>query len=249
LTHAAPPSLEPRPPGPKRFFQGVFTEVLGTGHVVRLDTHLLKTPGGVPLTLPTAALAGLVASEWAAQGETIEAWTMPVTRLLNVAVEHGEKARAGLVAEVVKYAGTDLVCYRATHPDELVARQKAAWDGPLEWAAQALNAPLTTTAGLMAVEQEQTALDAFGAWAGKLDDITLTIAGDLLSLLGSAVLAAALIERALDEQAAWTAARVDDDFARDRWGEDEEEAARARTRARDLNAACRVLAALRDENP
>ena len=110
------------------------------GWSVRLDGRGVKTPARKTLTVPSEALATMVAEEWAAQGERIDAPAMPLTRLCFVALDRMELAREETIAEVTKYASTDLVCFRAPDPAELVAAQAAAWDPMLAWAEQALEA-------------------------------------------------------------------------------------------------------------
>ena len=78
-----------------------------------------------------------VAAEWERQRETIDPADMPLTRLLNSAIDGVAQTMAETRAEIVRYAGSDLVCYRAEEPDTLVARQAHAFDPVLGWASRA----------------------------------------------------------------------------------------------------------------
>ncbi len=159
---------------PRRFYKTVDIAPVETGFAVRLDKATPKTPAKKPLVLPTEAAARLVAAEWDAQSETIDPFDMPVTRLVNVALDRAGETRHAMVGEIVKYAGTDLVCYRATTPASLVAAQAAAWDPLLQWAEAQLGVQLVTTTQALAIDQPADALARIEAAAHALDDLRLT---------------------------------------------------------------------------
>ena len=54
---------------------------------VGLDGRAVKTPEKLVLAAPTQTAAALLAAEWAAQATYIDAASMPVTRLINSAIE------------------------------------------------------------------------------------------------------------------------------------------------------------------
>ena len=68
----------------KRFW----TEVaIDADRVVTLDGRPVRTPGRVPLALPTDALAEAVAGEWRAVPEVVDPRAMPLTGLANAAID------------------------------------------------------------------------------------------------------------------------------------------------------------------
>ena len=77
-----------------------------------------------------------VAAEWERQRETIDPADMPLTRLLNSAIDGVAHTMAETRADILRYAGSDLLCYRAEEPDTLAARQAQAFDPVLRWAAE-----------------------------------------------------------------------------------------------------------------
>ncbi len=97
--------------------------------------------------MPSAPLAEALAAEWASQGEFIEPMSMPLTRLVNSALD-GVAARTSETAEeIVKYAGSDLLFYRADGPSSLVARQAAHWDPVLDFMRERLGARFVLSGG------------------------------------------------------------------------------------------------------
>lgn len=224
---------------PRRFYTDVDVAEDAAGWVVRLDTRPLRTPGTKPLAAPTAQLAELLASEWRAQGERIDFASMPAMRLMNVVIDRTPGARAELALEVARYAGTDLVCYLATDPRELVARQEAAWAPLRAWAHETIGANLNHVRGIVPVAQPDASLEAVRAHAAKLDDYRLTALVHGVTLYGSAVLGLAVERGRLSALEAYEVSRVDETFQAERWGADDEALSRAevgRAEARMLDA-------------
>ncbi len=225
----------------KRFYAEVTTAATSTGFAVLLDGRPVRTPARNPLTVPSEPLAEAVAAEWRGQGEQILADTMRLTRLATSVVDLMPTRRPDAVAEAAGYAGTDLLCYRATAPASLVERQARAWQPWLDWAERQYDARLHAFAGVMPTAQPETALRALTAAVERLSDWRLMGLHAAATLLGSLVLALALERGAITAGAAFGAGLLDELFEIEQWGEDAEQAQRhARLRA-DLEAAERFL--------
>jgi chaperone required for assembly of F1-ATPase len=230
--------------GMRRFYEGVDVKPDGAAFAVTLDGRTLRTPKKALLAAPTRALAVAVAEEWRAQREAIRPETMPLTRLCNVALDFAPAARAELIAGVVKFAETDLVCHRASAPALLVMRQQALWAPLLAWAYEALDVRLASGEGVMALAQPPEALAALERLAAPLDDFRLTGLAHAASLSGSAVIAAAILKGRLDAAGAFEAAALDDLFALEAWGDDREARVRLDNQGAEFAALARFFAAL-----
>lgn len=207
----------------KRFYKSVTVDHGDDGWHVLLDGRQLRTPGKVKLSLPNQALAQIVAGEWEAQAEAINPSDMPVTRLVNVAFEQTPGRRQDLIDEAVRYAGTDLICYRAPQPRILRERQAESWDRWRDWAAEQ-GIHLFITEDLSAIAQPESSLDAVATYASDYDDLRLTLFVHLIAVFGSVVLAMAVMEGELDPNTAFDLSRVDHDYQNELWGQDEEQA-------------------------
>jgi chaperone required for assembly of F1-ATPase len=232
---------------PRRFWAEATIAPEGEGWGVRLDARALRTPAKAPLVVPTRAFAEVVAAEWAAQGETVDARVMPATRLANAVIDKVAAQRAEVAALVAGYGASDLLCYRAPHPPALAARQAAGWDPLLAWAEDALGARLAVQTGVMPVLQDPAALARLARRVEGLEPFSLAAFHDLVSLSGSLVLALAVLDGWLAPEEAWSLSRLDEDFQIEEWGEDAEAAeAAARRRAAFLEGA-RFLRLLSDQ--
>ncbi|WP_439139912.1 ATP12 family chaperone protein [Roseicyclus sp.] len=211
----------------KRFWSEVSVSQTEGGFAVHLDARRVMTPGKIPLTLPSRAMAEAVAAEWAAQTGEIAPLTMPVTRAANSAIERVTPQRAEVAAMLSAYAETDLICYRAAGPAALVARQAVAWDPLLAWAADALDAPLIATVGVLPVDQPPASLARLADFVSALDAFQLTGLHDLVAISGSLIIALAVTSGRLAPDQAWAISRIDEEWQIAQWGADEEAAALA----------------------
>ena len=208
---------------------------------VLLDGRPIRTPLKKPLALPTRALAEAVAAEWEAQGPKIDPRTMLLTKLANTAIDRVASDRGRIIAEIVQFASSDLVCYRAAAPEGLAERQALYWDPVLAWAKSTPGATFTVTRGIVHVAQPEAGLEAIRLHLTGQSDWSLTAMHNITTLLGSALLAAMIAARSIAAEAAWLAGHVDEDWQIEQWGADEEAMARRAARRREFDTCVRFL--------
>jgi chaperone required for assembly of F1-ATPase len=231
---------------PKRFYKAAEVAATEDGFAVHLDGKPVRTPGRALLVLPTEAAAILVADEFAAQGETIDPVTMPVMRLVNTAIDGVASDPQAVLEDILRFASSDLVCYRADLPQGLVARQNEHWDPVIDWARATLGARFNLAEGVIHVEQPRETIAVLGVHlAERANPLRLAAIHVMTSLTGSALLALSVDFGELDGEAAWAAGHVDEDWQAEQWGQDAEAVARHAARKRDMMAAIRLLEALK----
>ena len=211
---------------------------------VLLDRRPLRTPAKRIIALPARALAEAVAAEWEAQVEHIRPSTMPMTRLINSALDGVAGREREVREDIVKYAGNDLVCYRADHPPDLVARQAEVWDPILDWAAGEIGGRFACGVGIAHVAQPPPLLQRLLVRLDGLGVLRLAALRVMTAMTGSALIAWATASGHCSADAAWTAAHVDEDWQIAQWGADAEAEARRRQRWSDFEAASRLCRAL-----
>ncbi len=234
-----------KPKLPKRFYADVAHSFRDGGYALLLDGRPARTKARNPLVVETEAAADLLVAEWAAQGETIDPSTMPVTRMLHAAIDHVADARDAVIEDILKYAGSDLVCYRAAEPERLVALESRHWDPVLAHIHQAYGARFILSEGIRYVEQPEAAIAALRTpVAAHVSPAALSALHVLTTLAGSALIALCVADGALSAEAGLDAGEVDADFETSIWGSDEEATQRRAARRADFLAAAALLEAL-----
>lgn len=234
-----------RGPQRKRFYKTVGLSETPDGYAITLDDKTVRTPSRHPLVVPARAIAEVMVAEWDAQQDVIDPTSMPVTRLANSVIDaiRDEAQTQAVADDITKYFSTDLLFYRAGYPEALIAREAAAWDPVLFWAADDLGAHFILAEGIVHVSQPEQAIASARA-ALPSDPWAIAALHLVTTITGSALLALALLHGHLNADQVWTAAFVDEDWNIEKWGLDEEVAARRAARQVDFKAAVLVLKAV-----
>ena len=225
----------------KRFYKSAGTQEREDGYEVQLDGLTIRTPLKAALMAPTEALAREIAREWDQQTETVRPEAMPLTRLANTALDRVVPRKDPVIDEIAAFGQSDLLCYRATAPMELVERQAQAWTPLLRWAEDCHGASLHVTEGIMPVDQPADAVTALSAAVAALDPFRLAGLHTLTTITGSLVLGLAVVDGKLAAQEAHVLSVIDETFQAEQWGLDEEAEQRLGNRKTEIRAAGQFL--------
>ena len=227
---------------PRRFYKLAEVHARDGGFAIVLDGKPVRTPGRKLLMVPRNDIAETIASEWAAQAGTINPATMPMTRLVNSAIDGVANAERDVAAGIAKYAGSDLLCYRVSFPEGLVGAQAKHWDPVLAWIEADYGWRFVTSVGVVHVSQPEAVLKGVERLLTEFDAFGLAGMHSMTTLTGSVLLALAVARRHLSAEQAWAAAHVDEDWQISQWGQDAEAQARRAFRWRDMLAAAMLVA-------
>ena len=226
----------------KRFYKDASASAAADGnYTVLLDGKAVKTPTRAMLALPNLALAEAVAEEWRTQGEELKTESMPLTRLTFAAIDVVTPKREGIAQQILKYAHSDLLSYRAENPPELVMRQAHAWDPLLDWAAETYGAWLRVVSGIKHVAQPAESIAALEEAIARYDEFELAALRTVTTITGSLILALALAEENVTAEEAFAAATLDETFQVEKWGVDAEAEQRGHRLLAELTSADRFL--------
>ena len=228
----------------KRFWDTASAVETDSGYGVFLDKRHLKTPLKNPVTVPSEGFAEMIAAEWRAVDGKVQKHTMPYNRFAEAALDAAETEHAEIVGNLAGYGETDLLCYRAESPVELIARQAKNWDPLLDWAARELDAPLRKTHGVIAVNQSETSIQNLQKIIEDFGLFQLTAFYDLVKLSGSLVLALAVSRAYISPQEGWALSRIDDEWQIEQWGVDDDAQKLAESKQNDFENAAHALVLL-----
>lgn len=225
----------------KRFYKHAAAQPTEGGYQVCLDGKPIRTPAKAAMVLPTQALAEAIAAEWEAQEDKIVPDTMPQMTLAATAIDRVVPNFEAVAEEAAGYAGSDLLCYRADGPDDLVVRQAEGWDPVLEWAQTRYDVRFTVTNGLMPVDQPEETRERFQTVAKGVDPFSMTALHVLTSAFGSFILALSVLERERSPAEAFDLSRIDETHQEELWGIDEEAEARKERLSKEVDQAFRYI--------
>lgn len=228
----------------KRFWQTTSTEETEGGWAVLLDGRRVKTPAKRDIVLPVKALAEEVAAEWDAQEGEVAPLSMPLTRAAATCLDRVAPEFNAVAKMISEYGETDLLCYRATHPEGLVRRQTEGWDPVLAWLREAHGVHLAIAAGVMHVKQDPDSVARLAAMVQEQDAWALTALSEMVTISGSLVLGLSVRQGSLNAEDAWRLSRIDEQWNIDEWGEDADAAELAQTRQADFLRAAGLLKTL-----
>jgi chaperone required for assembly of F1-ATPase len=236
------PGREPMTaPLPKRFYKEVSVHEQPEGFAIQLDGRPVRTPRKRQLIVPTRALAEAIAGEWAAQVEKIDPATMPLSKLAITTIDGVAENMPEVRADIVHFAGSDLLCYRAEAPAALADLQASIWDPTLRWIETETGERLFLAEGVMPVTQSAAALAGVDRLLAPFGAFALASLHVMTTLTGSAFLALAVAMGRMPLAEAWAAAHLDEDWQIARWGIDVEAADRRERRWQEMQAAARFL--------
>ena len=230
---------------PKRFYKQVAVVGIEGGFAIELDGRRVKTPARETLAVPIKALAEAIAQEWDAQEVEIDPEAMLVTKLANTAIDRVALRRDEIVEEIAAFGASDLLCYRAEHPDKLVLRQAQGWDPLLDWLRVQTGANLAVTSGVMFKAQSVEDLAKLHAHVATFSEFDLSGLHQIVNITGSLVLGLALMAKQIDAEKAHELAHIDEIWQAEQWGVDEEAEARLTGRKEALMASAKYLELLR----
>lgn len=234
-----------KPVLPKRFYKTATAVPHEGGFAVVLDGRPTRTPARKHLAVPQQALAEAVAAEWDAQVDEIDPGRMPLTRLVNSAIDRVSAEMDPVREDIVNHARSDLLLYRAEGPESLVATEEELWGPILAASEAALGCRFVVVGGIVHVPQAPEALEAVRSALARQDALGLAALHSMTTLTGSALIALAFARGEITAEAAWAAAHADEDWQASRWGRDEEAVAHRERRWEDMLAAARVIEATR----
>lgn len=188
---------------------------------VRLDGKPVNTPMGARLASTSKELVEAVAAEWDAQEDEIRPEEMPLTQLLNTAIDRVKNNQMQIVDAVLEFMKAELICYRADDDVLLAQRQEGIWSSLLDWMEDTYGVRLKVTRGIRHVEQDEKDIDLLRGQMSTFSDEWLTALQACVGVTGSLVISLALLEGRLDAENAFQAAELDALYQAEQWGLDE----------------------------
>lgn len=231
----------------KRFYKDVSVAADGARWRVLLDGRAIKTVSGRPQLVPSKALAEAMAREWADQGSEIDARGFILRDMADYAIDVVGQDRAAAIADLLRYAETDTLCYRADPEEPLYRHQQQVWEPLLARIEARHGVVFRLVSGVIHRAQPGETLARLGAHLATLDDFALAALRNLASLAASLGIGLLALDAGGDEIGAlWDAANLEEDWQAELWGKDEEALELRALRGKAFFAAARFAELAKD---
>jgi chaperone required for assembly of F1-ATPase len=188
-----------------------------------------------------------MAQEWAGQGEEIDTAAFVLRDLADFAIDVVAPDPAPTVRELLPYAETDTLCYRAEPGEAVLTRQDAVWEPLLVRAEHRWDVRLERVGGIIHRSQPAETLATLQSVLDRLDPFSLAALKMLASLAASLVIGLEALERDADAAALWDAANLEEDWQAELWGADDEAQERRALRLAAFETAMRFAALARED--
>ena len=222
----------------KRFWKDVSVVEADGGWRIALDGRTIKTQKGAAQVLPSRTLADLLAREWSAQGDEIDPAAFPMRDMADYAIEVVAQSRTDTSDQLVRYAETDTLCYRADPDEPLWKRQQAVWEPVLQAFEARESVRMERVSGIVHRAQPEATLAALRHRIEAIDPFTLAALEVMTSLAASLCIGLSALADDADPEALWDAAELEERWQVEQWGSDTlAEERRAKRRADFLRAA------------
>lgn len=206
----------------KRFYKEVSVAPAGDGWKVLLDGRGIKTAGKREQIVPTRALAEALAHEWSEQGAELDPAAFVLRDMADYAIDIVGPDRAQAIREIVPFAETDTLCYRAEDGEALHERQIEVWEPLLTAAEGRWDVHFERVGGVIHRPQPAATLTRLETVLAAESDFALAALRTLSSLAASLVIGLAALVPAADAGALWDAANLEEDWQAELWGKDAE---------------------------
>jgi len=230
---------------PKRAYKAVAVAPSGEQYAVLLDGKPAKVETAI-LQLPTHALAEAVAQEWCEQEKQLDPARMRLTALAAAALNRIATSRGDVIEHILGFGRNELLCYRASEPPELAARQRAQWDPLLEWVHDRHGIRLVADADISFIEQPVDASVRMQEIVSARDDFELAALDAAAALASSFVVALAVLDRHLGAEETFAVSHLDELFQAEKWGRDAEAESRRTRIIAELKAVDRFVSLLKE---
>ena len=229
----------------KRFWREVTVGEADGGWRVLLDGRAIRTPRAAPQVVPTQALAEAMAQEWRDHGDEVDPALFRFRDMADYAIDVAGPDRTALIRDLLAYAETDTLCYRADPDEPLYRRQQDEWEPLLAAFETREGVRLERVSGVLHRAQPEATLARLRDRLEMLDPFVLAGVNTMTALAASLCVALSVLEPDADIEMLWRAASLEELWQAELWGVDEQAEARRARRGSDFRAAAQFAALAR----
>ena len=189
---------------------------------IMLDERILQTPLKRELVLPNLNLTQEIVKEWDQDSKNINTESMIFYSLISNSLDKIKDKRNLYIDDILDYIDTDLICYRAENPKELVELQKNKWDPIILLIEKYIGTKVQVFQGVSPKKQHATVHIRLNNLINKFDVFEISALHRITNITGSIFLSLCVLKKDISKNEVFELSFLDELWQAENWGFDEE---------------------------
>ena len=220
----------------KKFWEKVsIKKISSDSFCVMLDKRILKTPLKRELVLPNFNLAQEIVKEWDQDSKNINTESMIFYGLISTSLDKIIDNKNAYINDILDYIDTDLICYRAENPKELVELQKNKWDPIILLLEKYIGTKVEVFQGVLPKKQHATVHVKLNNIINQLDIFEISALHRITNITGSIFLSLCVLKKDIPKNEVFELSFLDELWQAENWGFDEETTQKRKDISIELN--------------
>ncbi len=220
----------------KKFWEKVsIKKISSDSFCVMLDKRILKTPLKRDLVLPNLNLAQEIVKEWDQDSKKINTESMIFYGLMSTSLDKIIDNKNLYINDILDYIDTDLICYRAENPKELVELQKNKWDPIILLIEKYIRTKVHVFEGVLPKKQHSTVHDRLNNLINQFDIFEISVLHRITNITGSIFLSLCVLKKDISKNEVFELSLLDELWQAENWGFDKETSRKRKEISIELN--------------
>jgi len=220
----------------KKFWDKVsIKKISSDSFCIMLDNRILKTPLKRELVLPNLNLAQEIVKEWDQDSKNINADLMIFYGLISTSLDKIIDNKNVYINDILDYIDTDLICYRAENPKELVELQKNKWDPIILLLEKYIGTKVQVFQGVLPKKQHTTVHYRLNNLINRFDIFEISALHRITNITGSIFLSLSVLKKDISKNEMFELSFLDELWQAENWGFDEETSQKRKEISIELN--------------
>ena len=214
---------------------------------ILLDNNILKTPLKNELIIPNAKIAEEIYKEWNQKTKFLNTDNLLFYGIISTSIDKIFHNRKKYIDDVLNFVDTDLICYRANKPFDLVQWQNKNWDPIISKVEKYINInnKINIFKGIMPSRQDNEIHLEITLLLTKFSDLEIAVLHRITNITGSIFLTLCILKNDKIKKSAFELSCLDELWQSENWGYEEEASKNRENINNELNRIIYFLDCLR----
>ena len=215
-------------------------------YCIQINNKMAKTPNGNLIELPTLKLAKIILKDFQSKKSKMPANIVSPIRLTNTAIDKLVTNNYAYIEQLSLYLNSDVVCYFASSPNDLVKKQNKNWLPMIRFMQDVYNINILYTSKISAISQPKDSLAKLKEILKSKNCFELSAIGVLVQLTNSIIISLALVNDKINAKDAYEISNLEEIYQSSFWGKDEEAFTRLKAISIDIKNVKKYFEAIKE---